>query len=122
MAFVEITNLSKPGALPIHAKNCQSFWLKFRGLMFKPSLGEHEGILIDEVRENRMNTSIHMFFMRMEIVVVWIDSRYNVIDVQLARPWRPFYMPSAPARYVLETHPARLKDFTPGDVVQIKNV
>lgn len=90
--------------------------------MFKSRLGEHEGILIDEVQDSRMNTSIHMFFMRMEIAVVWINSRNNVIDVQLARPWRPLYLPSASARYVLETHPARLGDFNPGDVVQIKNV
>jgi hypothetical protein len=46
-----------------------------------------------------------MFFVPFAIATVWINSAGRVVDKVLALPWRPFYGPRAPARYILETHP-----------------
>lgn len=66
-------------------------------------------------RADRLDASIHMFFMSFDIAVVWADAQLKVVDVQLARRWRPAYFPSAAAKYVLEIHTDRLNDFHPND-------
>jgi uncharacterized membrane protein (UPF0127 family) len=55
----------------------------------------------------------------MDLTVVWINSAFDVVDVTLARRWRPLYVPREPASYVLELHLERLQDFKIGDKVQI---
>jgi uncharacterized membrane protein (UPF0127 family) len=88
---------------------------RFRGLMFEKHLEPDSGILLVEDMESKINTTIHMFFMNFDIAVIWINSKQVVVDTTLARRWRPFYAPSGPARYTLETHPDRLADFKIGD-------
>lgn len=116
---VLIQNTSQPTDHPIQAKYCSSFWCKFRGLMLRPSLEDHEGLLLVEKSDSRINASIHMLFMRMDLCVVWINSRSEVVDVALARRWQPMLAPKGPASLILETHPDRLSDFHPGDRVEI---
>ncbi|WP_322791880.1 DUF192 domain-containing protein [Bellilinea sp.] len=117
--WIEIQNLSRPEIPPIKARLCNSFWTKFRGLMFQKSLEEYQGILIDEQKDGIANTSIHMFFMRFAIAAIWINAKQEVVDAKIAHPWKPFYAPYKPARFVLETHPNRLLDFKPGDRVKL---
>mgnify|MGYP003927489537 CR=1 FL=1 len=117
--WIEIQNLSRPGIPSIKARLCDSFWTKLRGLMFQKSLDEHQGILIDEKIDGIANTSIHMFFMRFPIAAIWINANLEIVDAKIAHPWNPFYAPSKPARFVLETHPKRLLDFKPGDRVKL---
>jgi len=47
-----------------------------------------------------------MFFVFFAIAAVWLDDGGNVVDAKLARPWRPFYKPVKPARYLIEARPA----------------
>lgn len=71
-------------------------------------------------RADRLDAAIHMFFMNFDIAVIWADEHLLVVDVQLARRWRPAYAPAKAAKYVLETHPDRLKDYTIGDQLVIE--
>lgn len=63
-----------------------------------------------------------MLFMRFSIGVIWINAANQVVDVRLAKPWRLAYKPVEAARYVLETHPDRMKDFRIGEKVEIRQV
>ena len=67
--------------------------------------------------EDRVNAAIHMFFMNFDITVVWMDKNLKVVDIVLARKWRPAYMPSQAARYVLELHANQFNRFQVGDQV-----
>jgi hypothetical protein len=69
---------------------------------------------------SRIDAAIHMLFMNFDISVVWIDDQFCVVDAQLARRWRLAYMPAKAARYVLETHPERLRDFEAGDFLSFE--
>ncbi|HLB50223.1 MAG TPA: DUF192 domain-containing protein [Anaerolineales bacterium] len=102
-------------------KWCNSFLCRLRGLMFRSSLREGEGLLLVERRESRMDTSIHMFFMSFPIAAVWLDARFRVVDTCLARPWRPFYAPCIPAQYTLEASPELLKKISTGDELAFEN-
>jgi uncharacterized membrane protein (UPF0127 family) len=89
--------------------------------MFRSHLAPDESLLLVEARDSRIDTSIHMLFVYMDLAVVWINSGNTVVDTVLARAWRPAYTPRQPARYILELAPQRLNEFTIGDRVEFQN-
>jgi uncharacterized membrane protein (UPF0127 family) len=115
MKHVLIRNLTQPGAPALRARYCVSFLCRLRGLMMQRSLPPCEGLLLVQPRDSRVDSAIHMLFMRMDLAAVWINSDYRVVDVQHARRWRPVYVPQHPARYVLETAPEQMQHFAVGD-------
>jgi uncharacterized membrane protein (UPF0127 family) len=118
---VYITNLSRPLAHPIRARYCDSFFCRLRGLTFRRNLPARTGLLLVGSRENRLDASIHMLFMWLDLAIVWIDSSLRVVDVKLARRWKLAYLPQAPARYVLELPVDCQPDFAVGDLLKFEN-
>lgn len=112
---VLVQNLTRPNTHPIQARYCSSFFCRMRGLTFCRGLASDEGLLLVQGRDSRMDSSIHMLFVWIDLAVIWINSAQQVVDVRLARRWRPAYVPAHPARYVLETSTERLEDFCIGD-------
>ena len=117
MRQVLIQNNTTALKQPILAEYCDSFLGRFKGLMFKRTVSPGQGLLLVQPTQDRFNSSIHMFFMRFDIACVWINQELKVVDIQYARRWRPYYVPSAPARFVLEIHVSHLKDFKIGESV-----
>jgi uncharacterized protein len=117
---MKLLNLTHP-LEPIDFRICDSFVSRFLGLMFRSKLNENEGIGLISRPAGIVNSSIHMFFMRFDIAVIWLDVSMCVIDKALAKKWHPYYAPGKPAMYTLELHSSRLPDFNPGDQVQYKN-
>lgn len=116
-----IQNLTLPLEQPIQADYCHTFTGRLRGLMFHPGLGSHQGLLLVQLNQSRLNASIHMLFMRFDIAAIWIDDDWKVVDRRLAKKWQLFCLPAHPARYVLEAHPHRLEDFNIGDQLVLMN-
>ena len=56
-----------------------------------------------------------MFFCFMELGVIWVNGEGEVVDTTIARPWRPSYLPQAPARYAIEADPAIVERVHVGD-------
>lgn len=81
-----------------------------------------EGLLLVQGSQNRMNASIHMMFMRMDLAVIWIDNDHSVVDRVLARRWKIAYIPKKAARYVLETGISHLSEFNIGDKVHFEEI
>lgn len=94
---------------------CASFWCKFKGLMFRRALPESEGLLFVYSRPSKMDTTIHMLFMRFAIATIWLDSNGVVIDKVLAKPWRLAYAPQQPAQFFIEANPSLLDRVMIGD-------
>lgn len=92
-------------ALPLQVRRCDTFLCRLRGLMFRRRLRPAEALLFVEAGESRAATAIHMMFVFCAIGVVWLRSDGVVVDKVLAKPFRPFYAPRAPARYYLEAAP-----------------
>jgi uncharacterized membrane protein (UPF0127 family) len=78
------------------------------------------GLLLVQGRDSRLDAAIHMLGVWMDLAVIWINTAGRVVDVRLARPWRPAYLPREPARYVLELAVDHLDNFRIGDRVQIE--
>jgi len=90
--------------------------------MFRPPLELGDGLVFVGKSESRMDSAIHMLFMRMDITVVWLNSRLEIIDLRLARRWRPAYVPQKPAMYILELSSERFFDFTIGNRLQLEKI
>jgi uncharacterized protein len=122
MAQVLVRNLTHTAQLQLKAEYCNTFMKKFMGLMFRSGLDQGEALLFVEPKADRLNTAIHMFFMRFPIAVIWMDANHTVVDAQLARLWPPIYIPKKAAQYTLETRPEYLASFSQGDRICIEEI
>ncbi len=73
-------------------------------------------------RESRLDAAIHMLGVWTDLAIVWINDSNLVVDLCLARSWRPYYAPKMPARYTLELPPEKLDAFQTGDEVSFDQV
>ncbi len=106
--------------LPQRVRRCETFGCRLRGLMFRRRLAEDEALLFVQKAEGRMGVSIHMFFVFFAIGVVWLNSDGVVVDSALAKPFRPFYAPSGPARYFVEGPPSLLSQVSTGERLHLR--
>lgn len=92
----------------------ENFFARLKGLMFSNSLGEYDGLLIP-----RCN-SIHCFFMRYKIDVVFISDKNKIVKViRNIPPWR-MTRPYFSATKVLEMMGGTLSDeLKEGDEVEV---
>jgi uncharacterized membrane protein (UPF0127 family) len=66
-----------------HVEVADGIWSRFRGLMFRAALPEGHGLAL------RPCNSIHMFFMRFPLDVLFVDGDGRVLRVlDTIRPWR----------------------------------
>jgi uncharacterized membrane protein (UPF0127 family) len=122
MKIIQLENSARPLPAPLQAVYCDSFLCRLRGLMFRSHLDTGEGLLLVQARDSRVDSSIHMLFVPMDLGIVWINSGMTVVDTVRALSWRPFYAPCAAARYILEIDPDRLGQFQIGDTLEFLNV
>jgi uncharacterized membrane protein (UPF0127 family) len=82
--------------MALHIHCADTFWSRFKGLMFQPSLGPDEGLLITRC------DSIHTCFMRFTIDVVYLDRAAHVVRLApMLKPWR-FHLGGRAAVHTLE--------------------
>jgi uncharacterized membrane protein (UPF0127 family) len=118
MKQVIVHNLDRAHNQPVRVVYCNTFACRLRGLTFRRKLDVEQGLLLVQNRDSRMDASIHMLGVFIDLAIVWINNDYQVVDTCLARRWRMAYVPRHPARYILEIHPERLDDFNVGDKVR----
>ena len=73
--MVRIVNVSKGTTVAGQARKAESFWARFVGLMGRRRLEEGEGLLIAPC------SSVHTFFMRFPIDVIFMDREGKVVKV-----------------------------------------
>lgn len=83
--------------------------------MFQKNLSPTGGLLMVQKEESRANAAIHMFFVGMDLGILWLDAEKKIVDIKLARSWQAMLTPKSPAKYILEIHPQRLTEFQIGD-------
>src|SRR5262245_25111434 len=118
---VYVLNQSRSVASPPRVIYCNTFLSQLRGLTFRSRLSRDEGLILVGKRDSRLDSSIHMLFVRFDLAVFWIDSNMTIVDKIIAKPWRPAYFSAKPAKFVLEIHPDRIHEFNVDDVVGFKN-
>ena len=81
--MARILNQTKETVVADDVRIARSMWARFWGLMRKAELPDGQGLLIDPC------SSIHMFFMRFPLDVVFLDKDDRVVKiVEGIKPWR----------------------------------
>ncbi len=95
------------------------------GLMFKASMPKDQGLLIEfpSWLSLRISKTVHGFFMRFPIDLVFIDKDQKVVDITTLNPWR-LYIPKTNCKWVLEVNEgiALDKDVKIGDKLEFKEI
>jgi uncharacterized membrane protein (UPF0127 family) len=110
-----LVNCTSGNTLALDVLHCDTFWKRLRGLMFRRPLRRQEAYLFSYRRQSVSETTIHMLFVFFPISVLWLDADRRVVDVTLAKPFRPFYAPKRPAQYFVEGAPVLLEQVHIGD-------
>jgi len=111
-----IYNHTKRNIVCQEVETAFTFVARFKGLMFREQINATKGLLLAPC------DSVHMFFMRFPIDVVFIDKHYKVVGIELGlKPWRMSRRYKT-ARFALELPAGRAKDsgVVVGDVLELK--
>ncbi|MEK6626550.1 MAG: DUF192 domain-containing protein [Bdellovibrionota bacterium] len=82
-ALFEVTRQKNPVRLSSKTRHAKGIFDRMIGLMFAPSTIEIDGLLIEPCN------SIHTFFMRFNLDVVFLTKKNVILKVQRnVRPWR----------------------------------
>lgn len=96
-SIVEVHNVTRGTTVATDVRVARSMLARGRGLMFEPGLAPGAGMLIEPCG------SIHMFFMRFALDVLYVDRDDRVVRAQRAiKPWRIGPLHTRGARYVIE--------------------
>ncbi len=113
--MVGAVNQKNDRQLASEIRVARSLWARFWGLMGRRSLPEGHGILLTPC------TSVHTFFMRFPIDVVFLDRNGRVVKIIPAmKPWRTALGGrGARSALELEAGAAEAKDLELGDVITL---
>ena len=96
-AIVGVRNRTRGTTVASDVRIARSFLSRGRGLMFASELSADSGLLIDPC------SSIHMFFMRFAIDVLYVDRDHRIVRAQRGiKPWRMGPIHTRGAKYVIE--------------------
>jgi len=80
---IRLYNTTKERIVAPHVEQADTVWKRFVGLMGRQSIQQDHALLLDPCG------SIHMFFMRFAIDVIFLDSQDKVVRiVRNLKPWR----------------------------------
>lgn len=91
-----IVNTTRGTTLATEAEQARSFLARLRGLMFRAALPSGGGLVIEP------NNSVHTFWMRFPIDVVFVDRDNRVVGLALAMPPNRPYAGARRARRTIE--------------------
>jgi hypothetical protein len=118
---MRLYNETQKAVIAEDARLAKSFLSRLRGLMFttKP-----QTLVLVSPKEGIESSSIHMWFMRQSIDVIWLNSQMKVVGLhEDARPWAfRIFRPRLSAKYVVECPVGTIRKTKTGegDKVEIK--
>jgi uncharacterized protein len=98
---MKVKNLTRSTLIASDAREARSFLSRLRGLMLtkKP-----QTLVLVSPKSGVESSSIHMWFMRQAIDVIWVNEAMRVVSLQEnAKPWAfRIFRPRLSAKYVIE--------------------
>ena len=107
-------NKSKGCLIASKALVADNFFLRLRGLMFRKSMDEEEALIFYHA------PSIHTFFMRFPIEVVFLNQKMQVVVIyEELEPRRIVFSTSASIAVELPAHKTSDKTLEVGDILEL---
>lgn len=96
------------------------FFSRLMGLMFRENAEVPLLFEIPQKINSRKRSSIHSFFMRFDIVLVFVDKNNLVYEIADLTPWN-YYVPEKSAKYIVEFDKKEFKKCLKiGDEIEIR--
>ncbi len=95
---MKIINKTRKFTIAENARVAKNFFRRLRGLM----LSKPGNLVIVAPEETIKHTSIHTCFMRFPLNVLWLNSKFEVVDMAKQTGNWMFFKPDRPAKYVVE--------------------
>lgn len=97
---LSLVHINSGETLAMEVEMMDSFWSRFRGLMFRRKFEEGEALLFEFPRPRKFR--IHTFFVFFPIDLIYLDGNWEVIDVKKGlSPWST-YNPDVRGRFLVE--------------------
>ena len=98
-----LKNKSNGKTIMQNVKIADSFWKRFKGLMFEKRSRFDYALVFPFQFCSKSDASIHMFFVFFPIDVVFLDEKKKVVDiVKGLKPFVPLYVPKKASKYLIE--------------------
>lgn len=113
-----LENVSKKKKIIERVRIAESFYAKFKGLMFESRKRFDYALVFDMLAESKLSCTIHMLFVFFPIDVIFLDEDKRVVDI--ARNLKPFklsYTPKKAARYFVELPLGKISGIEAGDEI-----
>lgn len=116
-SFYRIINKTKAEPISRKAKIADSFFLRFKGLMFKKAISEEEALIFYNA------PSIHTFFMRFPIDLAFLDKKMQVIRIyESLSPWKAVFCPKSFSVIEFPPHRTSQKSLEIGDILDFEPI
>lgn len=92
------------------------------GLMFAGKKKVNQGMcLVMPVDEDvKFGASVTMFFCFSTMDIIFVNTKFKVVDKITLKTWVPNYTPKQACKYVIESSKGKFKDIKIGDKVRIE--
>ncbi|MCX6801675.1 MAG: DUF192 domain-containing protein [Candidatus Diapherotrites archaeon] len=110
-----LRNKTRKLAIAKKVRFADSFFLKFKGLMFEKKERFDYALVFPFGEETRLGASIHMLFVFFPMAAVYLDSGKKVVDIAILKPFILNYTPKKPAKYLIELPEEKAKLVSVGD-------
>ena len=112
-------NATRKKGLVKRVRFADSFLAKAKGLMFERKERFDYALVFPFGSETRLGASIHMLFVFFPITAVYLDSKKQVVDIAVLKPFTPNYTPRKPAAFLIEMPVERAAGIKLGDKLEL---
>lgn len=91
-----------------------------KGLMFASKKRLDKGICLQFSNDTRKGAAITMYFCFYPYEILFVNSKFKVVDKVILNPWRLNYLPKEECMYVFESSVGTFKNIKVGDSVEFK--
>lgn len=91
-----------------------------RGLMFSGKEKINRGIclVMPTKKDVRFGASVTMWFCFYDLEILFINSKFEVVDKKILKPWVSNYTPKKPCMYVVESCVGKFSEIKIGDFIK----
>ena len=112
-------NKTKKAKIIGRVRIADSFFKRFRGLMFERARNFSYALVFPLEKEGRLEASIHMLFVFFPIDVLWLDARKRVVDKRTAlKPFALNATPKKAAVFIVELPKGKAKKIEINDLLE----